>query len=79
MCGIIFIAFSTLVYDEVVIIKKWGLDKKVKISIEQGAILDTFAAEHRGESIGKVNIPLQTINDIPDDDEDEDEKESSYK
>ena len=81
ICGIIFIAFSTLVYDEVVIIKKWGLDKKVKISIERGAILDTFAAEHRGESIGKVNIPLQTINDIHDDDEDEDEdeKESSYK
>ena len=33
MIGIIIIAFATLIYDEVIIIKKWNLDKNVKPGI----------------------------------------------
>ena len=35
--GIIIIAFATLLYDEIIIIKKWGLDENVrKVIINRG-------------------------------------------
>ena len=41
LIGILIIAFATLLYDEVIIIKKWNLDKNVKSGIISRAELDT--------------------------------------
>ena len=41
LIGILIIAFATLLYDEVIIIKKWNLDQNVKSGIISRAELDT--------------------------------------
>ena len=41
MIGILIIAFATLLYDEVIIIKKWNLDKNVKKGIIKRGEADT--------------------------------------
>ena len=65
--GILIIAFATLLYDEIIIIKKWGLDKNVrKVIISRGIedVKKTIELEfNRDSTIDENNILDNEDND----------------